>query len=304
MEKTILHQYLNRKIDVILGGGSDLFGAYIDHSQIFAAVDHFKAFADSGYSVVRSQSELERGADASKPVLGIFSPSHIPYAIDRANDTAFKEVPSLPSMFEVALERLRGSEEGFVLQVEAGRVDHAGHANDAGAILMEQLEFDDCLPIALDFLKQEPDTLLIVTTDHGTGGCQLDGYGERYLDSKNALAGITQFGRSFEWLQAALQSSGIADAQLVKTALGIDASDSQLAILQKALDEKRQYLSGAFIDAFKHELRAQSSVGWSSAAHTGELVDFYAIGPGADALPPTIRNHEVHQFMTQALGIS
>ena len=80
-------------------------------------------------------------------------------------------------MFKAALASLGGTNEGFFLQVEGGRVDHAGHANDAGAILHEYLEYDDCIPVALEYIKEHPDTLLIVTTDHGTGGCQLDGQG-------------------------------------------------------------------------------------------------------------------------------
>ena len=84
-------------------------------------------------------------------------------------------------MFSAALNQLNGMKEGFVLQVEGGRVDHAGHGNDAGGILHEFLEFDACIPIALEFIESHPDTMLVVTTDHGTGGCQLDGAGSAYI---------------------------------------------------------------------------------------------------------------------------
>ena len=52
------------------------------------------------------------------------------------------------------------------LQVEAGRVDHAGHAQDLAALIHEQLEFDRLISIALEFVEQQPDTLLIITSDH------------------------------------------------------------------------------------------------------------------------------------------
>jgi len=111
-------------------------------------------------------------------------------------------------MFKSALSNLENSKQGFVLQVEGGRVDHAGHANDPGAILHELLEFDECIPVALEFIDKHPDTMLIMTTDHGTGGCQLDGSGARYKDSGPALDRINQFRYSFEWLEKRFRATG------------------------------------------------------------------------------------------------
>ena len=67
---------------------------------------------------------------------------------------------NLEEMFRIALSNLSQRQSGFCLQIEAGRVDHAGHAQDMAALIEEQLEFDRLIPIALDFVQQQPDTCL------------------------------------------------------------------------------------------------------------------------------------------------
>lgn len=299
-ENEILAQYLERDIDVLLGGGAKNFIPNQDGQQ----VDFFKKFEAAGYRVAREAKQLKRAPVNGKPLLGIFSDSHIPYAIDRKNEASLATVPGLAAMFKTGLQQLQGAENGFLLQVEAGRVDHAGHANDPGAILHEQLEFDACIPIALEFIEKHPDTLLIVTTDHGTGGCQLDGLGRRYNDSGPALDRMDQFNYSFEWLEKQYRSSGAFSAELLERATGIKAKPEQAAAIQAAIsDPNISYLTSKIAKVFAEELTAISAVGWSSNNHTSENTDLLAIGPGAEKIPAFMRNNELFGIMTEALRI-
>jgi alkaline phosphatase len=299
MEDAIAQQYLEREIDVLLGGGARHF---LQKQEDGSVIDYIPQFKAKGYQIVKNASELSaiRGGG---PLLGLFSQSHIPYAIDRQNDRAYKDVPSLVDMFSTALSQLDGAKDGFVLQVEAGRVDHAGHGNDPGGILHEFLEFDACIPIALEFIESHPDTMLVVTTDHGTGGCQLDGAGSAYLDSGPALDRINQLRHSFEWLQQGFEAKGKFDPVLLKTALGIEPTDAQAAIVQAALDSEAQYLSGALNQAFGKQLNKLTAVGWTSDKHTSECVELFAFGPGSEAIPAMIKNYEIFAILTNALGI-
>jgi alkaline phosphatase len=299
MEDDIARQYLEREIDVILGGGVEHFRQKLENGAI---LDLLPQFQEKGYELVRDVHELTAYTGRGG-LLGLFTESHIPYALDRKHDQAHKDVPGLAQMFRAALARLDQAKDGFVLQVEAGRVDHAGHANDAGTILHEQLEFDECIPIALDYIDSHPDTLLVITTDHGTGGCQLDGAGPGYLGSAAALDGINGFKHSFEWLRLHLLEAGQFDATLVKRAFGIDATPEQAAIVQAAIDAKAKYLSGSFIKAFGPQFKELTAVGWTSRNHTSECVDLFAFGPGAQSLPGFIENKEIFNLMTDALGI-
>ena len=54
--------------------------------------------------------------------------------------------------------------------VEGGLIDYAGHDNDAATLLQEILDFDEALGLGLRFQSDNPQTLVVVIADHGTGG--------------------------------------------------------------------------------------------------------------------------------------
>jgi alkaline phosphatase len=300
-EHEILRQYLERKVDVLLGGGRSKF---LTSREDGTDSDLFPEFEAGGYTLVKDRKRLAalRGNEAR--VLGIFSESHVPYALDRQNDPALKNVPSLPDMFGAALKNLEGSSDGFLLQVEGGRVDHAGHANDPGAILHEMLEFDACIPMALEFIEKHPDTLLIVTTDHGTGGCQLDGLGSGYNESGPALDRINQFNHSFEWLERRYRTKGEFSAEDFVRATGITPTGAQGRAIQALLEDPEvKYLTSALTEIVSKELTKVTATGWSSNNHTAEMVELLAFGPGSAGIPSFIRNEQLHGIMRGALGI-
>jgi alkaline phosphatase len=113
-------------------------------------------------------------------VLGLFYDSHLPYTIDHIHSDALKRtVPTLAEMTRKALEILGDAPNGFLLQVEGGRVDHAAHANDAASIMWDQLAFDDAVEVVYEFVAKRDDTLMIVTSDHGNANPGLNGMGRR-----------------------------------------------------------------------------------------------------------------------------
>src|SRR5690606_29238319 len=92
----------------------------------------------------------------------------LPYALDREHDeTLKKKTPSLAEMVGTAIRHLQKHRNGFVLQVEGGKVDSGAHANDVGGLLYDQLAFEEALAAALAFAESDGNTLVIVTTDHG-----------------------------------------------------------------------------------------------------------------------------------------
>ena len=304
MEDAIAQQYLEREVDVLLGGG-------LQHFQRPASpgipesvpVDRIPEFKSKGYACVRDKMELNQQTAAPR-LLGLFSESHMPYAIDRKYDTNFSEVPDLPTLFKAALDSLSVSKKGFVLQVEAGRVDHAGHVNDPAAMLHEFLEFDHCIPIALEYLTKEPDTLVIITTDHGTGGCQLNGLGDAYNDSGPALKNINEATASFEVLESEFKANRRFDRKRFIKATGIAPTEAQSEAIQMALkDETVEYLSSKMTRIISEEMMQTTAVGWTSNNHTAELVDLFALGPGSEQVPPFIKNNELFKVMKQALGV-
>jgi alkaline phosphatase len=120
-------------------------------------------FQERGHSILCSDTELQ--GHVKLPTVGLF-------AADKMADAfaeGVNEEPSLAEMTQRALE-LADNSGGFVLMVEAGQIDWAGHANDVGWLLAEMRRLDRVMEVISSFAQKSPDTLVVVTGDHETGG--------------------------------------------------------------------------------------------------------------------------------------
>ncbi len=199
-EDDIALEYLNLKPDVILGGGSKQF----DPSSRKDRKNLYKSFSDAGYDVVKERDHLLSSdiVSSQKPLLGTFSSSHLELYVDRMNQPELaKKKPALPEMTRVALQKLSRNPKGFILQVEAGRIDHANHYNDAWAAILDTYELDLTLAVIDEFLKMNPKTLVIITSDHGCAGFGINGTGPEYNDSTEALKKYQPMKASFEFMK-------------------------------------------------------------------------------------------------------
>src|SRR3546814_12356056 len=62
-------------------------------------------------------------------LFGLFEPDHMRYEADRSADPAGE--PSLAEMTRAAITMLERKGSGYVLLIEAGRIDHAHHGGNA-----------------------------------------------------------------------------------------------------------------------------------------------------------------------------
>ena len=95
----------------------------------------------------------------------------IPYAIDRKDDDT-----QLADFTDAAIRYLeaRGGKKGFFVMIEGGKVDYAGHGNDAATCFQEVNDMAQSVDLALTFLARYPkETLIVITADHETGGLML-----------------------------------------------------------------------------------------------------------------------------------
>lgn len=123
---------------------------------------------EAGYEVVCNAAQLEAVAESEgSRVLGVMASSGYPAYPER------HEVSGLPSLYALTAKSLRLLEsdpDGFFLMVEAGQIDWAGHANDPGYLIAALREAEQVLQQLLAYVASHPDTLLVVTADHETGG--------------------------------------------------------------------------------------------------------------------------------------
>ena len=163
--QALVDQLLALEPDVLMGGGADYFlpegvsgGKRKDGRDIIAA------FRAKGYPVVTNTADL--AAASGGKLLALFADDDMDFEIDR--DPARE--PTTADMATAALKALAPSPNGFVLLVENENVDTAGHHNDAAALMRALWAFDDAVKVALEFQRRHPETLVIVTGDHETGG--------------------------------------------------------------------------------------------------------------------------------------
>lgn len=64
----------------------------------------------------------------------------------------------------------RENKDGFFLMIESAIIDGYGHNNDGEGLIEEMKEFDNTLRQLIEYVNLHPETLLVVTADHETGG--------------------------------------------------------------------------------------------------------------------------------------
>lgn len=168
MEQEIADQLLTANIDVIIGGGAEFFRPASAGGKRTDDRDLLAEFKKSQYAVARSDVELFSLENEKRPIIALLQDDHLPYDLDR--DLGQRE---LKDYVEFAIKRLSRNPKGYFLVIEAGRVDHASHANHARLAFGDMLAVDRSIETSL---KHKNDTLIIVTSDHETGGLSLNGY--------------------------------------------------------------------------------------------------------------------------------
>lgn len=309
-EARIAEQYLEFGAEVYLGGGDRFFQARSRPDR----KDLYEAFSQKGYGVLRSAEELAR-SNASR-IIGIFSESHLPYEIDRRFQGV--GVPSLKEMAQAALPRLAAYRQGFVLQVEAGRIDHANHINDPGATLWDVLAADETLELLTTFVDQHPDTLLLVVSDHATGPGALYGAGRSYLESSIGLDLLAAQRASWEWMHRVLGERPEADQvrEAYRALKGVALEEAEVQMVIEALTKKVyrpdavRYgvqpggtLSWAMVQS-NPSRPDRPNIGFGSGHHTASPVMLLLYGQGLRGLSlGLLDNTQVFGLMGEALGL-
>jgi alkaline phosphatase len=159
----IARQMAGAGVDVLLGGGERWFAptGRPDGTDLLAPLR-------STHRVVTSAAEFAAlDPRATRRLIGLFADDQMPAAAER--------VPTLPAMTRAAIEILAADPDGFFLMVEGSQPDWRGHENKPLELLTaEMLDFDRAIGVAVEFQARNPETLIVVVSDHETGGLALE----------------------------------------------------------------------------------------------------------------------------------
>lgn len=296
----IAEDYLQFRFDCMLGGGLN----YFDGTKRADKKDLITAYKQAGFDFIQTKKELAT-VSGNKPIMGIFAEEGLPYAIDRENDAQLQSItPSLAEMTQSAIQHLRKNKNGFVLQVEGGKVDWAAHANDTAALLYDQVDFDEAVKIAMNFAQLDGETLVVITTDHG--------------NSNPGLFYGNQANRNFEKLFATKASNEWILNQITPEFTGkmlidfvqdrqnyvLSEEDAQSILKGFTLGEDGVYNSNRLPVATYAQLQApHTSVQWAGTNHSSDHVELAMFGPGSEKLTGFVKNFELHNFLLRASGM-
>lgn len=164
MEAEIARQMAQSGVDVLVGGGWSFFVPHdIAGSRRTDDLDLIEVLKKR-MTVVRSVEELMK-LEGATAVAAFLASRECPSAKERDY--------SLADLAAKAIEILAGGSEGFFLMIEGSQIDWAAHDNDGDGILHEMKDFDGAVGAALDFAEKNGATLVIMTSDHETGGFAL-----------------------------------------------------------------------------------------------------------------------------------
>ncbi|WP_076585108.1 alkaline phosphatase [Vibrio ostreicida] len=212
----------------------------------------------------------------SQRALGLFESSHMQYEADRAKDNA---EPSLADMTSKAIDILSYYDQGYLLMVESGRIDHAHHDGNAARALEDTIEYDRAIKVALE--KTDPnETLIIVTADHAHT-LVLNGYADRGnpilgLSTSKGQPNKDEFGKNYTTLSYGNGPGAVEGGRS-------DVSQQQ---------------------ALKLDYLQQSLVKLDSETHSGEDVVIFARGPQAWLFQGVVEQNYIYHVIDEALRLT
>jgi alkaline phosphatase len=253
--------------DVILGSGARYFDPTVRPDKV-ALLDtlrpsHIIVTDAAAFSIVNDSTTTK--------LVGLFGTQDMMPAARR--------VPTLPAMTQKAINILSRDPDGFFLMVEGSQADWRGHSNlPIGAVVDEVLDFDAAIGVALAYQRRVPDVLIVVVSDHETGGLAIE---------------------------TARDSTVLTEAANDLTTAARSLNNAAALMTRQAADSAEAVMNGMLIAAARMQNSARTArteritADYTTGGHTGQMIPLFASGPGADAFGGIIENYRVGQLLLE-----
>ena len=311
----IAHQVPTSKVDYFAGSGLSQSKGPLGNAIELAV--------QNGFKLVTTPQEL---AECQRGERVLFQ-GWVPYAIDRPDDRV-----TLVEMTQKGIELLENP-NGFFMMIESARIDGAGHTNDVRPLVAEVAALDVAVRAAVKFYQKHPlETLIVVTSDHETGGLTLGSRGPR---PKRGLANIqlqkkswrvfnkevlVPFKESHSWSSA---EDDIPDdlKVAIRDFFGLNYDLLSVAHTKRIEDayDASMYAPKKRNPNYKHPLYGRNNplslvsaqivaeragVTWTSSSHTFVPIPVYALGVSAHRFDGYYDNTDIARKLAEAMGLT
>jgi alkaline phosphatase len=155
--EAIALDFLTDPSDILIGGGLKKFTNRKDGKNIA------KTLQEKGYAFAKNFNSLD--SIKSDKFIVLDDASVVPKKKGRGD--------FLAKAIQKSFATFSQNKKPFFLMAEGAQIDHGGHNNDLEFVVQELLDFDCAVGEAMRYVDSNPETLLIVTADHETGGLSL-----------------------------------------------------------------------------------------------------------------------------------
>ena len=314
--------------DYFAGGGLlDPTGSEGDQTDLYQLAQ------EAGYTVARTYAEAEAiSADTDKAIIieeNLADDDAIPYELDRTDD-----MWALADYVEKGIEVLSQDKDGFFMMCEGGKIDWACHANDAASSIHDTQALADAVQVAIDFAKEHADeTLILVTSDHETGGLTIgfagtdydtyldllesqkisyakfdSDYVSRYKEDKTSFEDVLKDVEALFGLKPQGEEGDklvLTDYELEQLRAAYEKSVNGTAASQ--YEQEEYVLYGTYEPlsvTLTHIINNKSGISFTSYSHTGLPVAVLAHGVNAGQFNGYYDNTQIYHKLAGMLGIA
>lgn len=279
----IADQYIDRRhngkpfVDLLVGGGQKYF---IREDRNI--VNEFKA---EGYEYAESLDDLYKLKQL--PALALLAKVGMPHAIDDS------EPARLSRMTEKSLQLLKAANKPFFLMIEASQIDWCGHANDIACAMAEMHDAEKTLAVIRGFIKNNPNTLVVMTADHSTGGLSIGANGQYQWRPDFVGKVQASVGKIVDKLQAEPKAWHQTWAALTNIPLKAKDKAMLATIIENSQNTGNKKNSKILRQHVQKIINARTLTGWTTGGHTGGDVPLIAYGKHKELFSGHIDNTEI-----------
>ena len=182
-------QLVQSEVDFFAGGGLQFFNKRKDGQNLLQVLN------EKQFTIDTTALSVFPKIKSSEKLGYLLAEDAMPPAAEGRGDFLSKAT-------ELGIRFLSKDDSGFFMMAEGSQIDWGGHENNGPYLVSELIDFDDTIGAALDYAVKDGNTLVIVTSDHETGGFTLSAKkkkredGTEYSDYSEAGMSFSNDGHS------------------------------------------------------------------------------------------------------------